>query len=130
MVNADIDFRYWTNGQKHPLPSWGKFYHLMLFLLLSIIFLVAFQQPLGFGETFRMVMLVLAVLAPVAVFAGGWVLGGAYSGFRDPRLFQLTVVSVSSFALPWMAVFLLCSWFLLARAFFRQFRRPVVGEPR
>ena len=26
MVHADIDFRYWTNGQKHPLPSWGKFY--------------------------------------------------------------------------------------------------------
>ena len=74
--------------------------------------------------------LVLAVLTPVAVFAGGWMLGGAYSGFRDPRLFQLTVVSVSSFALLWMAVLLPYSWFLLARIFFRQFRRPVVGEPR
>ena len=26
MVHADIDFRYWNNGQKHPLPSWGIFY--------------------------------------------------------------------------------------------------------
>ena len=112
-------------------PAWQVgVYHLMLSLFLSMIFVLAFQLPLGFGERFRMVMLVLAVLTPVAVFAGGWVLGGAYSGFRDPRLFQLTVVSVSSFALHWMAVFLPCSWFLLARAFFRQFRRPVVGEPR
>ena len=26
MVHADIDFRYWTNGRKLPLPSWSKFY--------------------------------------------------------------------------------------------------------
>ena len=112
-------------------PAWQVgVYYLMLSLLLSIIFVVAFQRPLGFGERFRMVMLVLAVLTPVAVFAGGWVLGGAYSGFRDERIFDLVVVSVSSFALPWMAVFLPCSWFLLARAFFRQFRRLGAGEPR
>ena len=111
-------------------PAWQVgVYHLMLFLFLSMIFVLAFQRPLGFGVRFRMVILVLAVLTPVAVFAGSWVLGGAYSGFRDPRLFQLTVVSFSSFALPWMAVILPCSWFLLARAFFRQFRRPVVGCP-
>ena len=65
-----------------------------------------------------------AVLVPVALFAGGWVLGGSYSGFRDPRLFQVTVVSVSSFALLWMTVFLPCSWFLLVSVFFRHFRRP------
>lgn len=111
-------------------PAWQVgVYHLVLFLLLSIIFVVAFQRPLGFGERCRSVMLAMAVLTPAAVFAGGWVLGGAYSGFRDPRLFQLTVVSVSSFVLPWMAVFLPCSWFLLGRAFFRQFRRPGDAEP-
>ena len=26
MVQTDIEFRYWTNGQKLPLPEWGKFY--------------------------------------------------------------------------------------------------------
>ena len=26
MVHANIDFRYWANGQQLPLPSWGKFY--------------------------------------------------------------------------------------------------------
>ena len=26
MEPADIDFRYWTDGQKLPLPSWGKYY--------------------------------------------------------------------------------------------------------
>ena len=26
MKHADIDFRYWTNGRKLPLPAWSKFY--------------------------------------------------------------------------------------------------------
>ena len=100
-------------------------YHLMLFSFLSLIFVVAFQRPLGLiSERGRGVVLALAFLTPVALFAGGWVLGGSYSGFRDPRLFQVTVVSVSSFALLWMTVFLPCSWFLLVSVFFRHFRRP------
>ena len=100
-------------------------YYLMLFSFLSLIFVVAFQRPLGLiGERGRWVVLALAFLTPVAVFAGGWALGGSYSGFRDPRLFQVTVISVSSFALLWMAVFIPCSWFLLVRVVFRHFRRP------
>ena len=26
MINADIDFRYWTNGRRKPLPGWSKYY--------------------------------------------------------------------------------------------------------
>ena len=26
MVYDDIDFRYWINGRKQPLPGWGKYY--------------------------------------------------------------------------------------------------------
>ena len=112
-------------------PAWQVgVYHLMLSLFLSIIFVVAFQRPLYFGEGFRMVMLVLAVMTPVAVFAGGWVLGGAYSGFRDPRLSQVMVVSIPSFVLSWMVVFLPYSCFLLVRAFFKHFRCPGAAAPR
>ena len=103
-------------------------YHLMLFSFLSLIFVIAFQRPLGFSGRGRGVVLALAFLTPVAVFVGGWVLGGSYSGFRDPRFFQVTVVSVSSFALLWMTVFIPCSWFLLARVFFRHFRRPGASD--
>ena len=100
-------------------------YYLMLFSFLSLIFVVAFQRPLGLiSERGRWAVLALAFLTPVAVFAGGWALGGSYSGFRDPRLFQVTVISVSSFALLWMTVFIPCSWFLLVRVVFRHFRRP------
>ena len=112
-------------------PAWQVGVHyLMLSLFLSTIFVVAFQRSLVFGERLRMVMLVLAVLVPVAVFAGGWVLGGAYSGLRDPRLSQVMVVSLPSFVLSWMVVFLPYSCFLLVRAFFKHFRCPSAVAPR
>ena len=112
-------------------PAWQVGVHyLMLSLFLSTIFVVAFQRSLVFGERLQMVMLVLAVLVPVAVFTGGWVLGGAYSGLRDPRLSQVMVVSLPSFVLSWMVVFLPYSCFLLARAFFKHFRCPGAAVPR
>ena len=112
-------------------PAWQVgIFHLTLALLLFLTFVVAsrwpFQLQWGIPEFHhgKRRGRWLWFLTPVAVFAGGWALGGSYSGFRDPRLFQVTVISVSSFALLWMAVFIPCSWFLLVRVVFRHFRRP------
>ena len=83
-------------------PAWQVgVYYLMLVLFLSLTFVVALWHPSPLGEWFRRVALALAVIVPVAVFACGWVTGGAYIGFRDERTFDLVVVSVSSFVLIW-----------------------------
>ena len=101
-------------------PAWQVGVHyLMLFSLLSIMFVSASIRGLGSGGIFRRVMLALAFLTPVAVFFIGWALFGVYSGLRDPRLFQMAVVSVSTFLFLWMVIALPYSWYLLARVFFR-----------
>ncbi len=66
-------------------PAWQLGVHyLMLALLLSMTFVMASYRLSGFGERFLGAMLLAAVLAPVAVFAAYWVVGGPYGGFRDP----------------------------------------------
>ena len=110
-------------------PAWQVvIYHGMLALFLSMIFVLAFQRPLGLGERFRMVMLVLAVLTPVVVFFTGWILIGPYSGFRDDRIFDLVVVSVSGFMLIWMFIAFPLGGFLLVRELVRLRRRGVSGN--
>ena len=104
-------------------PAWqAGVYYLMLFFLFSATFVVGFDLPLGFVTRYLGVILALAIVMPVVVFVLGWVLGGSYSGLRDPRLFQMTVVSVSSFGLLWMAIALPHSFYLLAKMFFRYWR--------
>ena len=112
-------------------PVWQVVvYHLMLFLLFSCTVVAALQRPLCLGERYRVVMLVLSVATPMVVFTGDWVLGDAYSGFRDPRIFRATIVSASSFGILWMVVALPYSWFLLVRALFRHWcHRSPVGHP-
>ena len=104
-------------------PAWQVgVYYLMLGLLFFVTFVVGFHQPQGFGVRYRRMMLVLAGLTPLVIFVLGWVLGGAYLGPRDPRLFKMMVVSVSSFLFLWMVIALPYSWYLLARVFFRRWR--------
>ena len=104
-------------------PAWQVgVHHLMLGLYLSLTFVLASRRPFPFGERFRWGMLVLAVLMPVAVFAGGWVAGGAYLGVRDERTFHLVVVSYSSFMVIWTTIVFLCSVFVFSRALARYWR--------
>ena len=104
-------------------PAWQVgVYYLMLGLLFFVTFVVGFHQPQGFGVRYRRTMLVLAGLTPLVIFVLGWVLGGAYLGPRDPRLFKMMVVSVSSFLFLWMVIALPYSWYLLARVFFSRWR--------
>ena len=112
-------------------PAWQVgIYHGMLALLLSHDLCSGVSTTgwiLSLGERFRMVMLVLAVLTPVVVFFTGWILIGPYSGFRDDRIFDLVVVSVSGFMLIWMFItFPLCG-FVCVRELVRLRRR---GVPR
>ena len=105
-------------------PTWQVgVYYLMLILFLSLTFVVASGRPFPFGEWFRRAALALAVLVIVAVFAGGWVTGGAYVGFRDERTFDLVVVSVSSFALIWATFVFPCFAFVFSKALVRYWRR-------
>ena len=104
-------------------PAWQVgVHHLMLGLFLSLTFVLASRRPFPFGERFRRGILVLAVLMPVTVFAGGWVTGGAYLGFRDERIFDLAVVSHSSFVVIWATIVVPCSVFVLSKALFRYWR--------
>ena len=104
-------------------PTWQVgVYYLMLALFLSLTFVVASRHLFPLGEWFRRVVLALAVLVPVAVFAVGWVTGGAYVGFRDERIFDLVVVSFSSFVFIWVTMMLSCAAFVFGKALFRYWR--------
>ncbi len=104
-------------------PAWQVWvHHLMLVLYLSLTFILASWRPFCFGKRFCRGMLVLAVLMPVTVFAGGWVTGGAYLGFRDERFFDLAVVSASSFALIWGTIVFPYSAFVFSKDLARYWR--------
>ena len=67
----------------------------------------------------------LAAFVPVTVFAGGWVTGGAYLGFRDKRAFDLMVVSVSSFVFIWITTAFPYTAFVFGKAVARYWQRNV-----
>jgi hypothetical protein len=81
-------------------PSWQvlAYYLMLLLFLLSALGLVA---PDGFGRMgwFGWMMAVLLPVVLVSVLVIGWLHGGPYEGYRDPRLFPLAVVSVALFAI-------------------------------
>ena len=111
----------------HISPAWQVgVHHLMLALFLSLTFVLASRRPFCFGERFRRGMLVLAVLMPVAVFAGGWIVGGPYTGFRDERISDMVVISATSFALFWAAIVFPYSTFVFAKALVRYRRHGVL----
>ena len=93
-------------------PAWQVgIYHGMLALLLSVTFVIASFPPLCLGQGLRWFLVGLALLVPGVVFSASWVLTGSYSGFRDDRIFDLVVVSVSGFMLIWMFItFPLCGF--------------------
>ena len=97
----------------------------MLALLLSMTFVMASYRLSGFGERFLGAMLLAAVLAPVAVFAAYWVVGGPYGGFRDPRIFEVVVTSVSSFVLIWASAVFPRSFFTLGRNLVQAWRHEL-----
>ena len=107
----------------HSSPAWQVgVHHLMLALFLSLTFVLASRRPFCFGEGFRRGMLVLAILMPVAVFVVGWVLGGAYTGLRDERIFDLAVVSAASFVLLWATIVGPYTAFVFSQALVRYWR--------
>ena len=81
-------------------PSWQVLvHHLMLLLLfLAALGLVA---PNGFSRMgmFDWVMAVLLPVVLIVVLVAGWLHAGSYVGYRDPRLFSLTLVSVALFSI-------------------------------
>ena len=97
-------------------PSWQVLaHHLMLLLFfLSALGLVA---PDGFGRMgwFGWMMAVLLPVVLVSVLAVGWFHAGPYEGYRDPRLFPLTVVSVVLFSIIHLFSF---GFMILVRTFF------------
>ena len=100
----------------------------MLALLLSVTFIVASFPPLCLGQRLRWFLVGLALLVPVVVFFTGWILTGPYSGFRDDRIFNLVVVSVSGFMLIWMFITFPLGGFLFVRDLVRLRHRGVPGN--
>ena len=85
-------------------PAWQVgIFHLALALLLSITFVVASRRPFSFSRGFRWFTMTVSVLVPTAVFVGSWLVNGPYEGFRDDRIFNGVVASVSGFMLVWMS---------------------------
>ena len=110
-------------------PAWQVvIYHGMLALLLSATFIVASFPPLCLGQRLRWFLVGLALLVPVVVFFAGWILTGFYSGFRDDRIFDLVVVSVSGFMLIWTFITFPLVGFLFVRDLVRLRRRGVLGN--
>ena len=83
-------------------PVWQVgIFHLALALLLSITLVVASRRPFSFSRGFRRFTMTVSVLVPTAVFVGSWLVNGP--GFRDDRIFNGVVASVSGFMLVWIS---------------------------
>ena len=109
-------------------PAWQVvIYHGMLALLLSLTFVLASFPPIYLGQRLRWFLVGLALLVPVVVFFAGWILTGFYSGFRDDRIFDLVVMSVSGFMLIWTFITFPLIGFLFVRDLVRLRHR---GVPR
>ena len=72
-------------------------------------------------------MLAVALVVPAVVFAVIWVTGGAYLGFRDPRIVQAVVISVSTYVIIWGLAVFPYSFFLLVRDLSRVWRHRQPG---
>ena len=104
-------------------PGWQVgVYHLMLALCVSMTFVIAFYGPSWAGGNFRWFMFGLAVLMPATFLGASWVLVGPLAGFRDERVFDLVVLSISSFMLVWMAILFPYSAFSFVRDVLRHWR--------
>ena len=97
-----LTFAWEFNLPTSPVWQVGIF-HLALILLLSITFVVASRRPFSFSGGFRWFTMTVSVLVPAAVFFGSWLVNGPYEGFRDDRIFNGVVASVSGFMLIWMS---------------------------
>ena len=97
-----LTFAWEFNLTTSPVWQVGIF-HLALALLLSITLVVASRRPFSFSRGFRWFTMTVSVLVPTAVFVGSWLVNGPYEGFRDDRIFNGVVASVSGFMLVWMS---------------------------
>ena len=103
-------------------------YHVMLALVLSLTLAMASYRPFCFGEWFPGVMLTMALVVPAVVFAVPWVTDGAYLGFRDPRIVQAVVISVSTYVIIWALAVFPYSLYLLVRDLSRVWRHEQPGK--
>ena len=107
-------------------PAWQVgIFNLVLALLLFVTFVVASRRPFNFSGGFRSFTMAMAVLVPAAVFFGSWLVNGPYEGFRDDRIFNGVVASVSGFMLVWMSAIFPYTAFVFGRAFWRCRRNGV-----
>ena len=103
-------------------------YHVMLALVFSLTLAMGFYRPFCFGRWFPRVMLAMALVVPTVVFAILWVTGGAYLGFRDPRIVQAVTISVPMYVIIWALAVFPYSLYLLVRDLSRVWRRGQPGE--
>ena len=75
-------------------------------------------------------MLAVALVVPAVVFAVIWATGEAHLGFRDPRIAQAVVISVSTYVIIWGLTVFPHSLFLLVRDLSRVWRHRQPGESR
>lgn len=111
-------------------PAWQVgLHHLMLALVLCLTLSLALYPPLCYyGAWFRLLMLVSALAAPVMTFSVLWAVDGAYSGFRDPRIFEAVVISVALYVMFWALLVFPYSLYLLGRDVVRVLRNgPSTG---
>ena len=107
-------------------PVWQvSVFHLALVLLLSLTFVAASRRPFSFSGGFRGFTMAMAVLVPVALFGGSWVLNGPFEGFRDERIFTWVTVSVAGFMVAWMCTIFPYTVLVFGRALWRCRRNGV-----
>ena len=104
-------------------------YNLMLTLLFSLTLVMGSYRPVCFGEWFPRMMLAVALVVPAVVFAVSWVTGGAYLGFRDPRIVPAVAISVSTYTVIWALAAFPWSFYLLVRDLSRVWRHGRSGKP-
>ena len=107
-------------------PAWQVgIFHLALFLLLSVTFVLASRRPFSFSVGFRRFTIALAAMVPVGVFLEIWLVNGPYDGFRDDRIFYGVVGSMVAFMLAWTGTIFPYTAFMFGRALWRRRRGGV-----
>lgn len=86
-------------------PAWQvALHHALAASLLALTLTIAPQRPYGCPKLLPAAMLVMALLLPAATFAVAWKTGGAYTGPRDPRIFDTLIVSTAAYIAVWIVL--------------------------
>ena len=119
-----LDFVFEFDLAASPVWQVGVF-HLALALLFSMTLVVASRRPVDSSVGFRRFTMAMAVLVPMALFGGDWVLNGPLEGFRDERIFTWVTVSVFGFMLVWLGTIFPYTAFVFGRSLWRRRRDGV-----